>query len=77
MNDGSKKTLIMGTLAGVLLIAAALLLFKDSIFGSSNSAPVSAAAQADAAKVAESVGGEPEPEPANPPPRGSGKKPSH
>ncbi len=78
--EGSRtKNIILTAVVAVLLIGAVLAFFQDSLFGGSAKEMPAANTEA-AAKVGESVGitnDKPAPDVpmANPPPRGSGKKP--
>lgn len=74
MDSDKRKNIILGSVAGVLVLGALILLFRDSLF---SSAAESAGAPLDpnvAQGVAEQLGDtSAEPPPENPKPKGSGK----
>ena len=72
MDSAQKKNIALGAVALVLLGAALMLYYRDSIFASKAGPP--AVDQETAAQVGNAVGATAvEPDPPNPPPRNSGK----
>ena len=74
-----KKQVLLGGVAALLLILALVLLFRDSIFPASapktSTDPKLTEAAATTAATVAPTDAQIAPSPANPPPRGSGKKP--
>lgn len=76
-NAPSKKNMILAGVAAAVLVISVLLLYRDSLFGGTGGTGPAPLDQATAEKVAENVGEsfQAEPDPVNPPPKGSGKAP--
>ena len=78
MDSAQKKNFILIAVAAILLIGALVFGFRDSLFGPAT--PGAAAINDETtAAIADTMSAKdrmPEPDAPNPPPRGSGKKPS-